>query len=122
REIMGNTRPHRAHQHAVSSVALCCAFAFLLSACAPIRRQQARARIWWGSIVGTASGTVTTVRGTAKDTVEVGKKVIDSASGAVRQVGETLQEFEDRVEKVKKGVENIQQGRKMIEESIRNGE
>ncbi|MDO8468576.1 MAG: hypothetical protein Q7S29_02355 [Candidatus Peribacter sp.] len=93
-------------------------FGVLLSGCAPIERQQARVRAWWAQISGTASGVTATVRGTANATVEAGRQVIDTASGAARRAGETLEEFQDRVRKVQEGAKKIQEGKKMIEEGV----
>lgn len=95
-------------------------FGVLLSGCAPVERQQARVRAWWAQISGTASGVTAMVRGTANTTVETGRQVIDTASGAVRWAGETLEEFQDRVRKVQEGAKKIQEGKKLIEDGVGN--
>jgi len=92
-----------------------------LTSCAPIQRQQARARAWWAEVTGTASGAYVTVKGTAEDALKSGRVVLDSGTEVVRQAGETLQEFQDRVEKVKTGVEKIAEGKKLIQEGVGSG-
>lgn len=84
-----------------------CCILFALSGCAPVERQQARVRHWWAELTGTAA-----------DTLKTGKVVLDSGTEVVRHAGETLLEFEARVEKVKAGAEKIAEGKKLIQEGV----
>ncbi len=87
------------------------ALALLLSGCAPVERQQARAREWWAQLTGTASGAIAVTRATVEGTVETGKQAAEDAQ-------EMLQDLQDRTAKMQEGIEKIQEGKKLIEEGI----
>lgn len=93
-------------------------FGVLLSGCAPIERQQARARAWWATVSGTASGAVTVTRETVEDTVEAGRAAVELGVQVMSGAKATVQEIQDRAAKVQEGAKKIQEGKKLIEEGV----
>jgi len=87
-------------------------FGMLLSGCAPVERQQARARAWWAEISGTASGAIAVTRDTVKDTVEAGRATVEGVQA-------TVEDLQQRAAKVEEGAKKIQEGKKLIEEGVK---
>lgn len=87
-------------------------FGVLLTGCAPVERQQARVRAWWARIAGTASGTVWAARATAEDTAALGAAAMSGAKARV-------QDLRDRAANIAEGIEKMEEGRKLIQEGVR---
>ncbi len=92
----------------------------LLSGCAPVERQQARARAWWAELTGSASGALSTTRETVEGAVDTGKQAVELGVQVMSGARATVQDLQERAAKVEEGIEKIQEGKQLIEEGVGN--